>query len=385
MDRREFSKVVGFGVLGVSQSHILAAAEPKRRSAVKVTRTEQKEWARQHFKGFETILMPSFTPDFKSLDEEGIRLDVRQSIAHGFFSVFPSTAGLSPDETKRMLEVCADEAKGKISVALPIARKTVAESTEILHFGEKIGCDHVFLGFPQSPEYGTEESLVKYIRQFADATDLGICLWAMDGSQYQKFHPSNVPMGALDKLADVPNVVALKIMTGLDPAAVFEIYERLGKRLLVGSVQLNMAPLLVKEYGMQWSGAWTVEALQSPEKPYAVDFLNYLMKGKTDQAMKAYWQLLPAYHTLLEVIVPLFKANVHSGAVLKYHQWCVGGNGGYLRPHTGPAEETDVTPKQREMIRAAFKAIGIEPRQNDEEFNVGRMAYARKATSATNR
>ena len=56
--------------------------------------TDYKAWAKEHIRGFENILMPSFTPDLSGLDEAGVRLDVRRSIEHGFFSVFAVPLGL---------------------------------------------------------------------------------------------------------------------------------------------------------------------------------------------------------------------------------------------------------------------------------------------------
>ena len=50
------------------------------------TKSEAKQWAKEHYRGLENTLMPSFTPDLAQLDEEGIRHDVRFSIEQGFFS-----------------------------------------------------------------------------------------------------------------------------------------------------------------------------------------------------------------------------------------------------------------------------------------------------------
>ena len=66
----------------------------------------QKAWALEHYKGMENLFMPSFSPDFKSLDEDGIRHDVRQSIRHGFFSTMLSGFGLrTPDEYKLLIKI----------------------------------------------------------------------------------------------------------------------------------------------------------------------------------------------------------------------------------------------------------------------------------------
>lgn len=61
-----------------------------------IPKHELKRWAKDHFKGLENTLFPSFSPDMLSLDEDGIRWDVRQSIAHGFTSMMGATeVGLS--------------------------------------------------------------------------------------------------------------------------------------------------------------------------------------------------------------------------------------------------------------------------------------------------
>lgn len=85
-----------------------------------VSRAERKAWAREQFRGFENSLIPSFTPDLQDLDEEGIRLDVRQSIAHGFFATFTGGAGLNLEEKKRLLAIAADEAGGRVSVGFSL-------------------------------------------------------------------------------------------------------------------------------------------------------------------------------------------------------------------------------------------------------------------------
>ena len=109
MNRREFSKTVGLGAAGtvaairagdlVAEPLRMAAADTgaaKRvGKAARVDRAHRKEWAKEHFRGFENILMASFTPDLKDLDEAGIRLDVRQSIKNGFFSTLCASPALT--------------------------------------------------------------------------------------------------------------------------------------------------------------------------------------------------------------------------------------------------------------------------------------------------
>ena len=89
----------------------------------KVNKKDRKQWAREHFRGFENVLMPSFNADLSELDEEGIRLDVRQSIKHGFFSSLCALeTGLTMEEKKRMLSIATDEAGDKIGIALSLTQ-----------------------------------------------------------------------------------------------------------------------------------------------------------------------------------------------------------------------------------------------------------------------
>ena len=73
-----------------------------------VSKADRKDWARERFVGAESSLLPSFTPDLSQLDVEGIRYDVRQSIKHGFFSVFCAGVGLKPDEKRCFLQIAVD-------------------------------------------------------------------------------------------------------------------------------------------------------------------------------------------------------------------------------------------------------------------------------------
>lgn len=343
---------------------------------------EHKQWAREHFKGFENILMPSFTPDFSALDEEGVRRDVRRSIEHGVFSVFAVPLALSPQETQQYLQVVCDEAGGRIAVGLPLIAPTREAGLGLLRAAEAAGCTHVLVHPWHDLRVETEEELYRYYREFIDATDLGVALWATDGRQFTHLHPSNVVVGVYDRLADLPNVVALKLMTTLDLPVVYELCERMHRKLLIGGVHLGIMPMLVKHYGMQWSGAWTIEALQSPEHPYVVQYLDHLVAGREAQAMQAYWHIKPAYDALFALMAPMLPKGVHPFTHLKYYQWAVGGNGGLLREAQDPNErEFPLRPQDREAIKAALRRIGIEPRTDDQTFVVGRSAYERGVTS----
>jgi 4-hydroxy-tetrahydrodipicolinate synthase len=333
--------------------------------------SDQLTWARQHFRGLENILMPSFSPDLSTLDEDGIRRDVRQSKAHGAFSVFCPGLAMTLEEERQFLEIVVAEAAGEVSVGLPVTGNT-AECEQRLKVAQKAGATHTLLHPPHSLRVETEDELYRWYRELIESTELPICLWATDGHQFSNLHPSNVPVGVFAKLAELPNVVALKLMTTLDPTTTFALCEATHENLLIGGVHLGSLPTLARNYGMQWSGAWTFEALQSPDRPYAVTYLDQLNEGRFDDAIATYWKMKPAYDRLFELMAPMLPHGVHPFLHLKYYQWCTGGNGGLLRTPDDPNErEFPLRAADRELIGESFRAIGIEPRQDDDTFITG--------------
>ena len=70
-------------------------------------------------------------------------------------------------------------------------------------------------------------------------------------------------------------------------------------------------PLLVKHYGMRWSGAWTIEALQSPEQPYVVEYLEHMLAGRWPEASDTYWRIKPGYDALFRLMAPMLPKGVH--------------------------------------------------------------------------
>lgn len=378
MNRREFSKWVGVGSLAMSAAaEASSPAKAARGGANKpVARADRKAWAREHFRGFENVLMPSFTPDLGGLDEQGIRLDVRKSIEHGFFSTLCACIGLSDDESRRFMEVAVDEANGKISVAF--AQGGVEGSGATINFGlikdaEAIGCQHMILSLPRT---GSAQELIQVGKTVSESTNMGIYLWAAQIHDFKRFHRSRIPFEVFDALADLPNIVALKVGDP-DPATMFQLFERYNDRMLIGALMLNIMPFGIKAYGQQWSGAWTVEALQTPEKRYATDFFNLMMAGNYDAGMELYWNRLePAFGAMMKFMGPLMPSGGHPWEHLKVYQFLGGGNGGRMRKDPVHPDLPPVTEQDMQFVRNVFRSIQLDPSDSSfETFLVGRKAF----------
>ncbi len=343
-----------------------------------ITRNERKEWARDALRGVENVTMPSFSADFRDLDEDGIRWDVRVAKEHGFFSTMCACeTGLTLDENKRFLEIVADEAGDDILVSFTLLNNSFDESLVLLEHAERVGVSHALLGYPQSFRPASADDIVTATTRLAEATNLGLTMYATDKFDFVRFHPSHVPFDAYDRIADLPNVVAMKVGF-VDPAMTFEALTRFNDRVLVniGTPWLmGLFPLLHREWGVQWFGGGAWEFWQSPEKPYVVEYYDLVMAGRYDEAMKLYFRLAPATGLAMrESIGRGGDIGMYNWPMGKYVSWSVGGNGGMTRE---PAMR--LAPPAMEMRKNALRAIGIEPRQPDSEFYLGRAAAERAA------
>lgn len=334
-----------------------------------ITRTERKAWARERFRGFENLLVPSFSADLRTLNEEGVRLDVRQSIAHGFFaSLCALDAGLARDEKLRMLAVAADEAGDRIAISLPLTGDSLQENIELLGHAARAGVSHAQVSFPQSFRPRTQDDVVAYVRALAESTDLGLYLVASDKLAFHHLHPGGAPLDAYEQLADLDNVIGL-LLASMDAGLVLECFERFHDRLLVTTLNFGMLPMLAQSFGVQWSGAWTVEGLQSPQRPHAMRFMQHLQRSEFDEAMTIYWKLAPALGANARVLAPHVMTGAAHWPMLKYQQWLSGGNGGMTRQPCMRMFERDM-----QAIRGGLGAIGVECTDPDDAFFAGRTA-----------
>jgi 4-hydroxy-tetrahydrodipicolinate synthase len=342
-----------------------------------VDRDGSKAWAREHFAGAENIVLPSFTPDGAALDEDGIRLDVRQSIRHGVFSVFCAIeSGLSHAEKRRFLEVVVEEADGGVCVGFPLQGDSVEENLELLSHAARVGVSHAMVSYPQDFEPATDDEVVAYHDRLARATDLPLVLFHNDKFDLHHLHPSGLPFGAYDRIVDLDTVVAAKVSV-MDLATLDRCFERYGDRVLVSTPSVLQLPLVMTHYDMQWTGAWTIEAFQSPSQRLVVDMIDALRGGRTGEALAIFGRLGP----LLGELGPRLRTMLPSGSyhwtLFKYLQYLTGGNGGVTRQPAMRLSEGDMA-----QIRGAFLACGLDLAEGgDEDFRDGRAARRRAAVA----
>lgn len=392
MERRDFMKMLALGtaatagIAGLGIPEAFAANKAAAKGKKKVKLSKEKLWARKNYKGMATLIFPSFTPDFKDIDEEGVRLDVQNSIKHGFVATMTFPVGVNPETHAKFINVASDEGKSKKTLVGDIVGEK-SEAADLAHIAvcEKNGCTHLLIT-PDSNSLGkTDDEIYNIYKKRIEATSLPCFVFAAVATRYYKqFGPSGVPLKVFDRLADLPNVVGVKLSHPLEMGSAFYVAEKLSDRILIAPVNFEFMPIMTKFYGAQCSGQWTVEAIQSPEKPYAVQMMKLLSEGKYDEALKIYQIIQPALNDFFDLQAPCIRNHVSPWQHRKYIQWCVGGNGGlmyistprYLQKYGKLIPTLDQA--ARDNIKGWFRKIGIEPYDGpDEEFMVGKAAYKR--------
>ena len=167
---------------------------------------------RTPFTGVGTAIVTPFTKTL-ALDEDGVRRLARRQIDEGVHFLVPcGTTGESPtlseDERTRIVQICVEEARGKVPV---LAGAGGYDTREVIHAArqmERAGADGLL---SVTPYYNkpTPDGLIQHYRAIADSTPLPIVVYNVPGRT-----GCNIEPATLVKLAAIPNIVGVKEASG---------------------------------------------------------------------------------------------------------------------------------------------------------------------------
>ncbi len=167
---------------------------------------------RQPFTGVGTALATPFTKD-GALDEAGVRRLARRQIDEGIHFLVPcGTTGESPtlteDERTRVVQICAEEARGKVPV---LAGAGGYDTREVIHAARLMDAAGANGLLSVTPYYNkpTPEGLFQHYKAIADSTKLPIVVYNVPGRT-----GCNVDVNTLTRLATIPNIVGVKEASG---------------------------------------------------------------------------------------------------------------------------------------------------------------------------
>jgi len=167
---------------------------------------------RKPFTGVGTALVTPFTRS-GDLDEAAVRRLGRRQIDAGVHFLCPcGTTGENPTltdaERLRIVEILVEEANGRVPI---VAGAGGYDTREVIHIAREMARAGASGFLSVTPYYNkpTQEGLYQHYRAFADSTSLPIIVYNVPGRT-----GVNVEVPTLARLAQLPNIVAVKEASG---------------------------------------------------------------------------------------------------------------------------------------------------------------------------
>ena len=164
------------------------------------------------FSGAMTALVTPFKNN--TVDEETYRAFIERQITEGIHGLVPcgttgESATLSHEEHERVIEICIDQAKGRVPVLAGAGSNNTSEAIRLALFAKKAGADGALL---ITPYYNkpTQGGLYLHFKAIAETVDLPLVLYNVPGRTGCNMLPP-----VLSRLArDFSNIVGVKEATG---------------------------------------------------------------------------------------------------------------------------------------------------------------------------
>jgi 4-hydroxy-tetrahydrodipicolinate synthase len=162
------------------------------------------------FKGSFTALVTPFSDG--AVDEKAFREHVNWQVEEGTHGLVPvGTTGESPTlshaEHKRVVEICTDEARGRVPVIAGAGSNNTAEAIDLSRHAEKAGADAVLI---VTPYYNkpTQEGLFQHYKAINDAIGIPIFIYNIPGRSV-----IDMSVETMKRLADLDNIAGVKDAT----------------------------------------------------------------------------------------------------------------------------------------------------------------------------
>ena len=241
------------------------------------------------FKGCATALITPFREDGE-IDEEGLRELVRMQEAAGVDAIVPcgttgESATLSHKEHLKVIGIVRDEAK-RAKVIAGAGSNATHEAIHLSKGAKDLGVDGVLL---ISPYYNkpNQKGIFRHYEAIAKAVDVPIVVYNVPSRT-----GSNIVAATIKRLAEVPNIVAVKEASG-NMSQINAILASVPKRFSVLSGDDLMT------FPMMALGAQGVISVTSNVVPDLMAQMTHAaLEGEWGKARELHYRLLPLFNDL---------------------------------------------------------------------------------------
>jgi 4-hydroxy-tetrahydrodipicolinate synthase len=224
------------------------------------------------------------------VDEVALKSLVDWHISQGTHGLCPvGTTGESPtlthDEHERVIAIVCQRAAGQLKVMAGTGSNSTAEAIQLTKFAKSVGADGAMM---VAPYYNKPmgDGFYQHYRAIAEAVDIPIILYNIPGRTAK-----NMEADVVAKIAELPNVVAIKEATGSMDQASRTLAET-NLTVLSGDDSLTL-PLLA----LGGSGVVSVVGNIVPKDMLAL--LHAFKEGRLAEAQAAHYKLFTLCRDML--------------------------------------------------------------------------------------
>lgn len=191
---------------------------------------------------------------------------------------------LEPEEKRAVLDRARTAVAGRVPVITGVSELTTKRAMAFARDAEALGVDGLML-LPAMVYVPTEEELYTHFRMVAEATSLPIMLYNNPPA-----YRVSISARVLKKLADIPNIVAVK-ESAPDPRRFTDLINEFGDRfvLMAGLDDVALEGMILGAHG------W-VSGLTSAFPQESVALVKALQKGDIAEARRIYRWFMPLLH-----------------------------------------------------------------------------------------
>lgn len=227
-----------------------------------------------------------------AVDEAAFRKFVAWQIKEGSHGLVPvGTTGesptVTPEEHKRLVEICIDEAKGKVPVIAGTGSNSTAEAIDYTKHAAEAGADAALVVVPYYNK-PTQDGIYAHFRAVAESADIPVFVYNVPGRTV-----ANISVETLARLArDCPNIVGTK-----DASA--DLTRPSRQRLTSGEKFIQLSGEDGTALGFNAHGGVGCISVTANVAPrLCSEFQEATLAGDYGKALKLQDRLMPLHHAL---------------------------------------------------------------------------------------
>lgn len=247
------------------------------------------------FRGSIPALVTPFRDE--ALDEAAYRAFVRWQIDEGSHGLVPAgttgeSATLRPEEHRRVVAICVEEAAGKVPVIAGCGSNDTDHAIALTKVAKECGADAA-LHVPPYYNRPNQEGIYAHLAAIAAAVDIPIVLYNVPARTV-----TDIAVETMARLAKLPNVTAVKDATG-------NLARVSAQRLACGEdfIQLSGNDDMALGF-MAMGGAGCVSVTANVAPRLCADFQNACLSGDWKEALRLQDRLYPLHAALFSDASP---------------------------------------------------------------------------------